>query len=70
MAKGQREIHTGGSGGVKATGDESEGNGKKGNTYREREIPGIEREAQHEDKHNFNGREGPKENKAIIRTIV
>lgn len=25
--------------GVKTTGDESEGNGKKGNMYREREIP-------------------------------
>ena len=38
--------------------------------YREREIPSINREAQHEDKHNFNSREDPKENKAIIRTVV
>lgn len=56
--------------GVKTTGDKSEGNGKKGNMYREREIPSRNREAQHEDKHNFSSREGPKENKAIIRTVV
>lgn len=61
MAKGQREIHTGGSRGVKTTRDESEWNRKKGNIYMEREISTVNTEVQHEDKHNFNSTKGLKE---------
>lgn len=44
--------------------------GKKVTHPGEMESPGRNREAQHGDKHNFNGREGPKDNKALIGAVA